>query len=119
MKLTRTNDERYFEFEREGFGTLILTANEVCFICNQMTKINLRDSIGYKLDELNGDMIDIEKYPDGDREDFLDEKGIDIPNPEKEQSDCPSTIYGTDYGILSDRIETLLVRLGYMEGGQP
>ena len=52
-------------------------------------------------------------------EDFLDEKGIDVPNDEKEQSDCPSTIYGTDYGILSDRIETLLVRLGYMEGGQP
>ena len=49
-------------------------------------------------------------------EDFLDEKGIDIPNPEKEQSDCPSTIYGTDYGILSDRIESLLVGLGYMKG---
>ena len=78
MKLTRTNDERYFEFEREGFGTLVLTANEVCFICNQMTKINLRDSIGYKLDELNGDMIDIEKYPDGDREDFIDEVFTDL-----------------------------------------
>lgn len=45
-------------------------------------------------------------------EDFLDEKGIVIPNDEKEQSpDTASNIYGTDYGILSDRIETLLVNL--------
>lgn len=49
-------------------------------------------------------------------EDFLDEKGIDIPNDEKEQSDDPSIIYGTDYGNLSDRIEELLVRYGVLKG---
>ena len=48
-------------------------------------------------------------------EDFLEEKGIDIPNDEKEQSEGPCIIYGTDYGILSDRIEELLIRLGYMK----
>lgn len=49
-------------------------------------------------------------------EDFLDERGIDVPNAEKEQSpDSASTIYGTDYGNLSDRIETLLINLGYMK----
>ena len=48
-------------------------------------------------------------------EDFLDEKGITIPNDEKEQSpDSASNIYGTDYGILSDRLEHLLIRLGMM-----
>lgn len=45
-------------------------------------------------------------------EDFLDEKGIVIPNDEKEQSpESAANIYGTDYGNLSDRIETLLVNL--------
>lgn len=78
MKLTRTNDKQYFEFEREGFGTLILTANEMSFLFNQFAKIGLRDSIGYMVDKLNGDQIDIERYPDGDREDFIDEVFTDL-----------------------------------------
>ena len=48
-------------------------------------------------------------------EDFLEEKGIDIPNDEKDDSDNPAIIYGTDYGYLSERIEELLIRLGMME----
>lgn len=48
-------------------------------------------------------------------EDFLEEKGIDIPNPERDEDPCGSLIYGTDYGNLSARIEDLLIRLGYME----
>ena len=43
-------------------------------------------------------------------EDFLDEKGIVIPNDEKDDDPDASNIYGTDYGILSDRIEELLTR---------
>lgn len=49
-------------------------------------------------------------------EDFLDEKGIVIENDEKDQSEGPSNIYGTDYGILSDRIESLLIRYGVLKG---
>lgn len=78
MKLTRTNDKQYFEFEREGFGTLVLTANEMSFLFNQFAKIGLRNSIGYMVDKLNGDQIDIERYPDGDREDFIDEVFTDL-----------------------------------------
>lgn len=48
-------------------------------------------------------------------DDFLDEKGINIENPERDDDPCASNIYGTDYDILSDRIEELLVRLGYMK----
>ena len=49
-------------------------------------------------------------------EDFLDEKGIVIPNDEKEQSpDTASNIYGTDYGNLSDRIEKLLRQYNVLE----
>lgn len=48
-------------------------------------------------------------------EDFLEEKGIDIPNPERDEDPCGSLIYGTDYGILSDRLESLLIDLGYMK----
>ena len=48
-------------------------------------------------------------------EDFLDEKGIVIPNDEKDQiPESASNIYGTDYGNLSDRLEHLLGRLGMM-----
>ena len=48
-------------------------------------------------------------------EDFLDDKGIDVPNPEKAEDECASTIYGTDYGILSDKIETILTDIGVLE----
>ena len=48
-------------------------------------------------------------------EDFLDYKGIVIQNDEKEQEpESASNIYGTDYGILSDRIEELLVYYGVL-----
>ena len=52
-------------------------------------------------------------------EDFLDEKGIYIQNEDKDLAAAsgqdPETfcnIYGCDYGILSDKIENLLVKLG-------
>ena len=45
-------------------------------------------------------------------EDFLEEKGIDIINPEKEQDENAAIIYGTDYGILEDQIESLLINIG-------
>ena len=49
-------------------------------------------------------------------EDFLEERGIDIPNEEKEQDpENASTIYGTDYGELESKLEKLLINLGYME----
>ena len=48
-------------------------------------------------------------------EEFLEARGIDIPNPERDEDPCGSLIYGSDYGDLSGRIETLLIKLGYME----
>ena len=42
-------------------------------------------------------------------EDFLDERGIDIPNPDKVQSEGPCVIYGTDYGELVDRVAAVLL----------
>ena len=48
-------------------------------------------------------------------EDFLDEKGIVIPNDEKDQEpESASNIYGTDYGNLEGQLEHLLIRLGMM-----
>lgn len=45
-------------------------------------------------------------------ENFLEDKKIDIPNPEKDEAiECgenPSNIYGTDYGNLMDQIESLI-----------
>lgn len=48
-------------------------------------------------------------------EDFLEEKGINIANDEKDQDPDAAIIYGTDYGILSDRLELLLNELGMMK----
>ena len=47
-------------------------------------------------------------------EDFLEEKGVEIPNDEKDQDDDAANIYGTDYGILESRIESLLIDLGVL-----
>lgn len=47
-------------------------------------------------------------------EDFLDERGIVIPNDEKCQDPDASNIYGTDYGELEDRLEDVLRSLGMM-----
>lgn len=41
-------------------------------------------------------------------DDFLEERGIDIPNPDKVQSENPCVIYGTDYGELVDRVAAVL-----------
>jgi hypothetical protein len=53
--------------------------------------------------EFIGQIIDI-------FEDFLEEKGIDIPNDEKEDSENPAIIYGTDYGILQTDLEDMMER---------
>lgn len=52
--------------------------------------------------EFIGQIIDI-------FEDFLEEKGIEIQNDEKEDIENPAIIYGTDYGDLSDSIENLMI----------
>lgn len=55
-------------------------------------------------------------------EDFLEARGIDIPNEDKDQAiedgedpDSISLIYGCDYGALESDLEDLLIRLGMME----
>lgn len=45
-------------------------------------------------------------------EEFLEERGIDIPNDEKNEDPDASTIYGSDYGELENGITALLVRCG-------
>lgn len=44
-------------------------------------------------------------------EDFLEKKGIDIPNDEKEDND-DAIIYGEDYDILMDGISDILAKAG-------
>lgn len=60
--------------------------------------------------EFIGNIIDI-------FEDFLEEKGIDIPNDEKEDSENPAIIYGTDYGNLQDDLEAMMVAWNVFETG--
>lgn len=55
--------------------------------------------------EFIGQLIDV-------FEDFLEEKGINIPNEEKEDSDDPAILYGSDYGYLESEIMDTLVNWG-------
>lgn len=58
--------------------------------------------------EFIGQIIDI-------FEDFLEEKGIDIPNDEKAESEGPAIIYGTDYGELQSCLEGMMLNWSVIE----
>lgn len=67
--------------------------------------------------ELIGNIIDI-------FEDFLDDKGIIIPNPEKDEDpeldmESPANIYGEDYDSLSTSLENLLRSWSIAEHSEP
>lgn len=57
--------------------------------------------------ELVGQIIDL-------FEDFLEKRNINIANPEKEFSESPAIIYGTDYGELQCGIEDTFLNWGIM-----
>ena len=52
--------------------------------------------------EFLGQIIDI-------FEDFLEERGVRLDNPEREEDDDAAIIYGTDYGELQSQLEALMV----------
>lgn len=63
--------------------------------------------------ELIGQFIDL-------FEDFLDEKGVVIPNEERDEdeeldAENSANIYGSDYDTLSDGIEEILTRWEIIE----
>ena len=63
--------------------------------------------------ELKGQLIDI-------FEDFLDEKGIILENPEKYQDENldpkeAANIFGSDYGEIGDKIERTLTNWGVFD----
>lgn len=47
-------------------------------------------------------------------EDFLEQKGIDIPNEEKAEDEDAAIIYGTDYDQLAGGFEELLIGYGLL-----
>ena len=75
MKLIR-NDNGTFTFEREN-GTIDLTATELSLIVNQFNKYGLRDSIEYLVKEMDGDTIDMARYP-YTYDEFIDEIFTDL-----------------------------------------
>lgn len=48
-------------------------------------------------------------------EDFLEKRGIDIPNPEKEEDPNASLIYGSDFGELTEGLEKELIFYGLLK----
>lgn len=73
-----------------------------------MANYNTKKLSGSDLIEFVGQIIEA-------FEDFLEEKGIDIDNCEKDESDGACIIYGTDYGFLQEDIEEILVNWGLAE----
>lgn len=64
--------------------------------------------------EFVGQIIDI-------FEDFLDERGVLLENPERDEDpdadpESVANIYGSDYGELQDAIEDTLVNWGICQG---
>ena len=58
----------------------------------------------FKLRQYSACIIDIV-------EDFLEEHNINIENDEKQDSDNPAIIYGTDYDVLDQKITDTLDKL--------
>lgn len=59
--------------------------------------------------EFVGQIIDI-------FEDFLEARGVDIPNTDKEQSgEDTAIIYGMDYGDLQSELEAMMLNWGIIE----
>lgn len=75
MEFIRNNDNT-FTFKGEN-RELQLSANELSFIVNQFGKVNLREQIEYKANDMNGDTINLELYPYS-YEEFIDEIFVDF-----------------------------------------
>ena len=50
-------------------------------------------------------------------EDFLEEKGINVPNEDRDENGSEAIIYGMDYEILSEQIESTLRAWDLLEEG--
>lgn len=50
-------------------------------------------------------------------EDFLDRRGIVIPNEDKAEDPDASNIYGMDFAELSDGVEEVLIKYGFLKEG--
>lgn len=70
-------DRSVFMLTRDDGTAVCLTGNEVSFIVNQSAKHGLRDTIEYFLRDMDGDSIDLDKYPDG-FDSLVDEVFIDL-----------------------------------------
>lgn len=65
--------------------------------------INVKD-----LHEYIGRIIDL-------FEDFLEEKGVEIENDERDEDDYAVIIHGTDYGYLQDGLEQIMRNWGQVK----
>ena len=60
------------------------------------------------LPEYTGQIIDL-------FEDFLEEKGVEIENDERDEDDYAAIIYGTDYGYLQDGLKQIMRNWGQVK----
>lgn len=73
MKLTPNGNGTYvFTYSDTGAG-ITLTGEQLAFLHNEYDMVNLRSSIEYRVNALDGDTIDTNLYECGTREDFIEE----------------------------------------------
>lgn len=104
MTIERINGQ--YVINRNDGTSVSLTCNEASLLINFCGKEGLRQQIEYRLDEANGDWIDISKY-EGTREEFIDEiyeafeDEIDYGNSvDDDDIDDKIADYATSYDML-------------------
>lgn len=91
-------DDTHWVYQYEPVGKSFLEFNGRVVYDNEDLRSSVKED---DRTEFIGQIIDV-------FEDFLESKGIDIPNEDKEQSEFPAIIYGMDYGEIQSGIEAIM-----------
>lgn len=70
MKIT--NEDNNYKILKDDGTSVVLTSAEAWALMTFIRKENLRDLIGYEVDDAEEDWLDLSKY-DGTRDEFIDE----------------------------------------------
>lgn len=102
MNIAKRN-RNYLILKDDG-TPVVLTCDEVQLLVNFVGKENLRTQIGYRLEEAEGDWLDLAKY-DGTRNEFVQEIFDDL----EEEIDCGNSVSDDE---IDDRISDLATFYG-------
>ena len=99
-----------------GKGTGVDECHEIIFLVPAMESENVYDEIEFEIyehiwevsKEDNNSSMKLAQVIIEIFEEYLEEKGVKINNPEREGDDSTAQIYGTEYGELENKINKVL-----------